>query len=99
LSHGAHAAPIEIAIGPGASIHIVNEGPVVNAKELATLTKRFERAGSGVPGAGLGLSIVEQIMHQAGGRLELASPPPGKETGFEATLVFPTGPSKLRSTK
>jgi two-component system OmpR family sensor kinase len=41
-----------------------------------------------MPGIGLGLSIVEEIMRQAGGRLELFSPARGGHDGFEAILVF-----------
>jgi two-component system OmpR family sensor kinase len=90
LSHGAPEGRVEITIEPEASVHIINEGPVVSASALVALTKRFERAGATrAPGAGLGLSIVEQIMHQAGGHLELASPARGRESGFEATLVLP----------
>jgi two-component system OmpR family sensor kinase len=92
LSHGAPGTTVEVSIGPGATVHVINEGPVVNASELAALTKRFERAQSTrAPGAGLGLAIVEQIMHQAGGHLELASPAHGRADGFKATLVFPAG--------
>jgi two-component system OmpR family sensor kinase len=90
LSHGAAGTMVEVAIGPGAAVHVINDAPVVNAGELAALTKRFERASSArAPGAGLGLAIVEQIMRQAGGRLDLASPAHGRADGFEATLVFP----------
>jgi two-component system OmpR family sensor kinase len=90
LAHGSPDTPVSVAIGPGLSVHVVNEGPVVSADELAALTKRFERGGATrAPGIGLGLSIVDQIMRQAGGRLELASPALGQKDGFEATLVFP----------
>lgn len=95
LTHGREDAPIAVAVGPGPIVRVVNEGPVVSAGELAALTKRFERAGTArAPGAGLGLSIVEQIMRQAGGRLELASPAPGGGDGFEARLVFPAKPAE-----
>lgn len=92
LTHGGRGAPITVAVGPGSIVRVTNEGPVVGASELAALTKPFQRAGAArAPGAGLGLSIVEQIMRQAGGRLELVSPVPGRNDGFEATLVFPGG--------
>jgi len=92
LAHGAPDSPISVVIGPGPNIQVVNEGPVVSSNELAGLTKRFERAGtSRVPGTGLGLSIVDQIMRQAGGRLELMSPVPGRKDGFEARLILSAG--------
>ena len=93
LSHGAPGATIEIAVGPGATVRVVNDGPAVSPDELAKLKTRFERAGrTTAPGAGLGLAIVEEIMRQVGGRLELFSPARRKRDGFEAVLVFPGRP-------
>ena len=93
LNHGAPGATIEIVVGPGATVHVINGGPAITPDTLAKLKQRFERAGrKGAPGAGLGLSIVEEIMRQAGGHLELFSPPRGRPDGFEATLVFPDMP-------
>lgn len=90
LAHGSRHAPVLVAVGPGSVVRVANAGPVVSEGELSALTKPFARAGAKrAPGAGLGLSIVDQIMRQAEGRLELASPVPGKRTGFEARLVFP----------
>lgn len=89
LAHGRSETPVSVAIKPGPSVHVVNEGPVVSADELAALTERFARAGSTrAPGTGLGLSIVDQIMRQAGGRLELVSPASGRTDGFEAILIL-----------
>ena len=93
LSYSALGGKIEIVIGPGATVRVVNDGPTISADKLAKLKGRFERAGpKGAPGTGLGLSIVEEIMRQAGGRLELYSPARDQSDGFEATLVFPTTP-------
>ncbi len=93
LSHGAPGATIEIAVGPGGTIRVVNDGPAISPDTLAKLKNRFERAGrTTAPGTGLGLAIVEQIMRQAGGRLELFSPARGRRDGFEALLAFPATP-------
>jgi two-component system OmpR family sensor kinase len=90
LSHGPPGAKVEIVIGPGAMVRIINGGPVVGPDALARLKTRFERAGRrGAPGSGLGLAIVEEIMRQAGGLLELYSPARGRRDGFEAVLAFP----------
>lgn len=90
LSHGTPGAMIEIGIGPGPRVRVVNDGPVVHPREFAKLKNRFERAARrGAPGTGLGLAIVEEIMRQAGGHLDLFSPARGKPNGFEAVLVFP----------
>lgn len=91
LSYGAPGAQIGIVVGFGAVIRAINGGPVVSPEQLAKLKHRFERAAtSAAPGMGLGLSIVEEIMRQAGGKLELFSPARGCHDGFEAMLVFPS---------
>ncbi|WP_158008280.1 ATP-binding protein [Methyloceanibacter methanicus] len=96
LAHGAPDTPIMIAVGPGAIVSVVNEGPAVSASELPALTKPFERGDARrAPGAGLGLSIVKQLMRQADARLELFSPARGKDSGFEAILIFPRVHARL----
>ena len=90
ITHGGPDKPISVIVGPDSIVRVINEGPIVSASELPALTKPFERAGSRrTPGAGLGLSIVKQIMRQADGDLELVSPAQGRKDGFEARLVFP----------
>lgn len=90
FTHGSQDAPVLVTIGPGSVVRVVSGGPVIGASDLAALTKPFERLGTKrAPGAGLGLSIVDQIMRQAEGHLQLTSPAPGRSDGFEARLVFP----------
>ena len=60
-------------------------GPGLDAEELALVTHRFWRRGSG-RGSGLGLSIVAAITELFGGSLELAQRPEG---GLEAKLTLP----------
>lgn len=94
LSHGTPGATFEVAVGPGATVRVINDGPAISPDTLAKLKNRFERAGRrSATGAGLGLAIVEHIMRQAGGRLELFSPARGRREGFEAMLTFPTTPA------
>lgn len=64
-------------------------GPGVSAEQLRTLQQRHVRHASSRAGYGLGLSIVATIVEKHGARLELASPPPGSATGFEARIVLP----------
>ncbi|WP_431276010.1 ATP-binding protein [Variovorax ureilyticus] len=63
-------------------------GPGVSPEQLRTLQQRHVRHGPDHVGYGLGLSIVNTIVDKLGGRLELASPPPGASTGFEARIVL-----------
>jgi two-component system OmpR family sensor kinase len=89
LAHGDRSEPVTVKVGPGGAIAVANAGPVVPPESLATLTRRFVRGGTSAEGSGLGLSIVQAIMAQAGGRLELFSPARGRANGFEAALTFP----------
>ena len=72
------AAPMRIAV--------VDEGVGVAEDKLSKITTRFTRAGQGRGhGAGLGLSIVEQIMRAHGGRLLLSR---NDDAGLTVTLEF-----------
>lgn len=86
LVHGTRDAPINIFVDATGRLHVVNEGPVVPARDLVRLTERFARGRSGGAGFGLGLAIADMILRQAGGRLELHSPADGRESGFEAIV-------------
>jgi two-component system OmpR family sensor kinase len=88
LKHGPSDQTVEIALGPGPEVAVRNGGPAVSAAELDGLKGRFRRGSTDATGAGLGLAIVETIMRQSGGRLDLTSPIPGRDDGFEARLVF-----------
>ena len=85
LSHGSPDGPIEIGVGPAATVRVTKDGPSVSPDELAKLKTRFGRGGrKDASGTGLGLAIVEEIT-----RLELYAPARGRSGGFEAALVFP----------
>lgn len=64
---------------------VSDRGPGLSAEELALVTQRFWRRGSG-RGSGLGLSIVRAITERFGGSLELAQRPEG---GLVAKLTLP----------
>jgi two-component system OmpR family sensor kinase len=85
-NHGAVDGPVEVRVEPDGVIRVVNAGPVVAPQVLAGLKRRFARGETRHPGAGLGLAIVETIMRQTGGKLELFSPATGRNDGFEARL-------------
>jgi len=63
-------------------------GPGVSAEQLATLQQRHVRHSSDRAGYGLGLSIVGTIVEKHNAKLELASPPAGAASGFEARIVL-----------
>jgi two-component system OmpR family sensor kinase len=92
ISHGEVSSPIEI-LQTGTSVEVRNGGAPIPLDKLARLTQRFARASSRPEGAGLGLSIVDTIMTQTGGRIVLTSPAPGKPDGFSAMLAWPAAPA------
>lgn len=81
-------APVSVTLSPRALV-VENAGPVVATEVLARLSRRFERGGSRKSGSGLGLAIVETVARNAGARLDLISPAPGREDGFAARVSFP----------
>lgn len=76
LQHGTDG--ISVTVGPGPVLEVANGGPVV--RNLSSLPRRFSRRDG--DGFGLGLHICAQIVEQAGGGLDLLSPPPGRRDGF-----------------
>ncbi|MFF5234184.1 sensor histidine kinase [Dactylosporangium sp. NPDC000521] len=75
-------------------VTVSNTGPVVPRYEIPRLFEPFRRLGpervaAGVPGAGLGLSIVGAVARAHGGRV-LAEPREGG--GLVVTVILPTAP-------
>jgi two-component system OmpR family sensor kinase len=89
LKHGDATAPVRLFVGPNNRVHVQNEGPPLDAGALDRLGHPFVRGDTAAEGSGLGLSIARGILGQAGGRLTLASPIPGRDSGFEAIIELP----------
>ena len=90
VRYGAADTPIEIHLDDERlCLGVRSGGALVPGNVLATLKEPFRRGTTQGMGGGLGLAIVEKIMLQLGGRLELASPAEGRADGFEALLFFP----------
>jgi len=79
---------VSIEVMSPCTIAVRDFGPGVSPEQLRTLQQRHVRHGSDRAGYGLGLSIVNTIVEKLGGHLDLASPPPGAATGFEARIVL-----------
>ena len=90
LKHGARDQPVEVSLTADGTLRVVNAGPVVPAEVLVRLTDRFTRANTPAAGSGLGLAIAHAIAVGVGTRLVLASPAPGREDGFAASLWLPS---------
>jgi signal transduction histidine kinase len=89
LTHG--RPPVEWVVrraGAHTVVEVTDAGPGMPPELLQLATRRFHRApeARSRPGAGLGLSIVEQLVTGAGGELRLA---PAERGGLTATVVLP----------
>jgi len=75
-------------VTPTVGIEVRDSGIGMTAEQLARVSERFYRADASgnIPGTGLGMSIVKEIIELLGGRLGLASEP-GK--GTAVTLWLP----------
>lgn len=75
-----------------ADIEIEDEGIGMTPEELARVTERFYRAdkSGAIPGTGLGMAIVKEIVELMGGSLQLASEP---QRGTRVTVRLPTMPA------
>ncbi|WP_285734414.1 HAMP domain-containing sensor histidine kinase [Nocardiopsis sp. ATB16-24] len=63
-------APIEIRVREGV-VEVLDRGPGIDPAELDHVFERFYRSASarGLPGSGLGLSMVKEIVHAHGGEV------------------------------
>lgn len=89
LRHGDSRQPVEVTLTGNGMFRVANDGPVVPAETLDTLTQRFKRGATATEGSGLGLAIVAAIADRISTPLILRSPRPGRLSGFEVSLVLP----------
>lgn len=84
-------------VGTDITISVEDSGVGIPADELGFVTERFFRArtAEGIPGTGIGLNFVSQIMSLHQGRVDVNSAE-GKGSTF--TLVFPYRPASARAT-
>ncbi|MDZ7813607.1 MAG: PAS domain-containing protein [Ideonella sp.] len=80
------------AMGQHTCVSVCDQGIGMNEEQLAQACERFWRADKSghVPGAGLGLSLAQDVMKLLGGELRLSSTP---GQGATATLLLPTAES------
>jgi two-component system, OmpR family, sensor kinase len=91
LKH-APQAQVRVRVEAPGSVVVIDDGPGVDPKALATLSLPYSRGTARVEGTGLGLAIVARIAEQQRAELSLASPVPGENRGFRASLsISPDG--------
>lgn len=87
--HGEPDGPIKVWVDEDSAIRVISNGPAVAEADLAAFKQRFHRGDAKRKGAGLGLPIADKIVRQMGGTLQLHSPVPGNDQGFEARIILP----------
>ncbi|KTT69396.1 sensor histidine kinase [Sphingomonas endophytica] len=94
--HTPAGTAITVVAGPGPRLTVCDDGPPLDPAQIARMTQRFWRAGTGGDGSGLGLSIVARVAAAHGGTLRLAAGEGGR--GLAATLMLaPPGPDQNSS--
>jgi two-component system, OmpR family, sensor kinase len=86
LRHG--QGPVAVTLDKHGTLTVENDCPPISPADLATLSVRFVRGTNAGEGSGLGLAIVHTIAERIGSALRLASPLPGKSTGFSASILL-----------
>jgi signal transduction histidine kinase len=89
FTHG--RAPVRVSVrhaGQHTVLEVSDDGPGMPADLLGQATRRFNRAAEARsrPGAGLGLSIVDQLVTGAGGELRLCHSGHHSSTGTGADV-------------
>lgn len=82
---------VDLQIGVEAKnivISVTDDGAGLPPESIARLMQRGERLDESKQGAGLGLSICQDIVANYQGSMVIAN---GKECGLQATIVFPLG--------
>jgi len=87
LTYAPSGTPLKLVV-EDREIRITNECDTLPTELLTTVTNRYVRGQTGHRGTGLGLSIVAAILRDCEGQLELYSPIPGQQSGFEARVAF-----------
>ncbi|MBB0229178.1 HAMP domain-containing sensor histidine kinase [Streptomyces calidiresistens] len=90
VKFGADGGAVEVVLRDG-ELRIRDHGPGIPPDQLPHVFERFWRSpdARGLPGSGLGLSIVARAVRESGGTVELRPAPGG---GTEAVLRLPGAP-------
>lgn len=95
LAHTPRGEAVEIRVGPGAAVTVIDRGPGLQPGEEARIFERFFRGrADAYTGAGLGLSIARRIAVIHGGSIETGQEG-GKGAAFTLRLPELTQPPSL----
>ncbi len=75
------------------SITIQDTGPGISPEHLPYITQRLYRGNTDIPGSGIGLALVEEILRRHHSSLEIESQSSGEQTGTTVRFVLPVAPA------
>ncbi len=79
----------------GVDCAVIDTGPGIPAQHLPHITRRFYRgAATDREGLGLGLALVEEILHRHQSHLQITSRAEGDETGTQVRFTLPRLPEE-----
>lgn len=76
----------------GVSVAIKDTGPGISPEHLPYVTQRLYRGSTESPGSGIGLALVEEILHHHRSHLEIESQSSEGKTGTTARFTLPPAP-------
>jgi signal transduction histidine kinase len=82
IDHGGNAGMIAVSVSAGGGISVSDEGSGIPAEHQELVFEPFYRVTPKSKGAGLGLSLVKQIVANHGGQVSLKSSPAGTEVAI-----------------
>lgn len=90
---GGHLKVTVTAEPDGAGLHVCDTGPGIDPAEVPRLFERFHRGieTQSIPGAGLGLAIVQEAVTHLGGRIDVDTTP-GEGSCFQVRLPLLSQP-------
>ncbi|WP_421914717.1 sensor histidine kinase [Mesorhizobium sp.] len=86
IEHGGNAGRITVSVTTPAVIEVLDEGNGVPSAERERIFEPFYRLHPRDHGAGLGLNLVQEMMHLHGGRIEVLE---GSTSGALFRMTFP----------
>ncbi len=76
----------------GVSVTIKDTGPGISPEHLPYVTQRLYRGDTTIPGSGIGLALVEEILHHHHSHLEIESWSSGEQTGTVVRFTLSPAP-------
>ncbi|WP_407692768.1 sensor histidine kinase [Rhizobium herbae] len=83
IDHGGNGGMITISVSAGGQVNVVDEGPGIPAEHQELVFEPFYRVTPKSRGAGLGLSLVKQIVANHGGQVSIKSGSTGTQVAIQ----------------